>query len=224
MAKNKAKFRYLTLPAALLASEILSYAEKLILADIKSYPFAYNLTYMSIARKFHLSRSNVMRSIERLSGELALITCNGSTKNRGLEITEKGLRFWEEMPKIKTKEPTPKQAAAEPVNSEAVRLASLFLDLIIERKPDYRRPDLTKWAGEIDRMIRIDKRTPERIEAVLRWSQKDSFWQTNILSPVKLRQHFDKLEMKKQKIGPTKELINVGTTENYGRGAGYNIR
>ncbi len=44
-------------------------------------------------------------------------------------------------------------------------------------------------------MFRLDDRTPERIEAVLRWCQKDPFWQNNILSTGALRKHFDRLEL-----------------------------
>ena len=207
MAKIKtAKFTYLNLPAALFASTILSDAEKFILADIKSYPYDYNLTYPTIAKKFNKNRHTIMRSIQRLSGNLGMITSSGKTKNRGLKLTEKGLSFWDTVPKIKTEQKTPKVVSAPkvqttPVNGEAVRLSKLFIDLILQRHPEHRHPDLNKWAGEIDRMIRIDKRTPERIEAVLRWSQADSFWQTNILSPEKLRKQFDQLEIKQQTKG-----------------------
>jgi len=31
----------------------------------------------------------------------------------------------------------------------------LLAQLIVERKPDFRRPELGQWAGEIDRMIRL---------------------------------------------------------------------
>ena len=48
-------------------------------------------------------------------------------------------------------------------------------------------------------MLRIDKRTPEEIEEVIRWCQNDSFWQANILSTKKLREKFDQLAIKMQK-------------------------
>jgi predicted transcriptional regulator len=76
------------------------------------------------------------------------------------------------------------------------RLAELLLNLILERKPDFKKPNLQQWAKSIDCMIRLDRRAPERIEAVIRWCQRDSFWQGNILSTAKLREKFDQLEMK----------------------------
>jgi hypothetical protein len=80
---------------------------------------------------------------------------------------------------------------------EAYRLAVLLLSAIRKWKPDARVPDsLKSWEADIDRMIRIDNRTPERIEAVLQWLPTDDFWPPNILSGAKLRKQFDKLETK----------------------------
>jgi len=80
-------------------------------------------------------------------------------------------------------------------HSDEWRLAELLLDRIVEGKPDFRRPELGPWAGDIDRMIRLDGRSPERIEAVIRWCVRDPFWSKNILSAAKLRKHFDRLEL-----------------------------
>jgi len=80
--------------------------------------------------------------------------------------------------------------------SDAFRLAELLLSLILARKPDFKKPNLQGWAKDIDRMIRLDKRTPEQIEAVIRWCQQDLFWQSNILSAAKLREKFDQLELR----------------------------
>ncbi|MBM4149895.1 MAG: hypothetical protein FJ224_12765 [Lentisphaerae bacterium] len=91
--------------------------------------------------------------------------------------------------------PSPKEAAL--LSSEpSFRLSGLLLDLILARKPDFKRPKLERWAQVVDRMMRLDHRTPERIEAVIRWSQADDFWQNNILSAEKLRKQFDQLELK----------------------------
>jgi len=91
-------------------------------------------------------------------------------------------------------------------NSDEFRLSSLLLDLIIQRKPDYRNGQpgcrdvtLQRWAVHVGRMIRLDSRKPERIEKVIRWCQQDDFWQNNVLSTEKLRKHFDKLEMENNK-------------------------
>lgn len=45
-------------------------------------------------------------------------------------------------------------------------------------------------------MIRLDKRSPERIAQLICWAQHDEFWMLNILSMDKLREKFDALELK----------------------------
>ena len=75
------------------------------------------------------------------------------------------------------------------------RLCELLWSLILERKPDFRRPDLESWSEPMDAMLEADGRSAERIEAVIRWCRKDPFWSTNILTPASLRKHFDRLEL-----------------------------
>lgn len=92
-------------------------------------------------------------------------------------------------------------------NSDEFRLARLLFDLIRQRKPDYKEPDLQTWAKDINRMIRLDKREPAQIEKVIRWCQDDSFWQANILSTEKLRKQFDQLEIKMQAQSPSNRKL-----------------
>lgn len=89
--------------------------------------------------------------------------------------------------------------------SDEVRLSELLFSLILERKPDFKTPNSQLWAKHVDRMIRLDKRLPEQIEAVIHWCQKDDFWQNNILSTEKLRKQFDQLELKRTSGGETIE-------------------
>ncbi|MFH1640341.1 MAG: hypothetical protein ABIA66_00075 [Candidatus Omnitrophota bacterium] len=81
-------------------------------------------------------------------------------------------------------------------NEKPYKLSCYLLQLLLDRKPDLKRPDLQKWANSFDLMIRIDHRDPDRIAQVIEWSQKDPFWKNNILSPDKLRKQFDNLELK----------------------------
>jgi hypothetical protein len=70
-----------------------------------------------------------------------------------------------------------------------------MLTLTRRIKEDFKEPRLKTWAGHFDRMMRLDGRTPTQIEAVLRWVLNDPFWQSNVLSPRKLRERFDQLEI-----------------------------
>ena len=83
-------------------------------------------------------------------------------------------------------------------NSDEFRLSSLLLSKILERRPTYKKPNLQKWAKQIDLMIRIDKRNIAEIEKIIIWCQSDSFWQNNILSVNKLREQFDRLALQKE--------------------------
>jgi DNA-binding transcriptional regulator YhcF (GntR family) len=83
----------------------------------------------------------------------------------------------------------------ESTHAAACRLAGVLLKAIQERKPDLRMPNLQRWIPQMAGMLDVDKRTPERVEAVIRWCQSDPFWSTNILNPASLRRHFDRLEL-----------------------------
>lgn len=60
-----------------------------------------------------------------------------------------------------------------------------------------KRPKVTpEWVREIERMHRIDGRDLEAIKAMIDWCQQDSFWRGNILSPKKLRKHYDTMRLR----------------------------
>jgi hypothetical protein len=50
-----------------------------------------------------------------------------------------------------------------------------------------------KWYSDIEKLNRIDGMSESDIDNVISWAVKDSFWQNNILSGLKLRKHYDKL-------------------------------
>lgn len=93
-------------------------------------------------------------------------------------------------------------------DSAEFRLAELLFELIRQRNPEHKAPNLQAWARHVDLMIRVDGRPPERIEQVIRWAARDPFWSKNILSTSKLREKFDALTMKMG--GPTKSRVNRG--------------
>lgn len=96
--------------------------------------------------------------------------------------------------------------------SEELRLSTLLLDNILAFNPRLRLPDLQKWSAEVDKMLRIDKRSVEEIETLIMWVSQDSFWKANILSTAKLREKFDQLWSKasamQQAKKPTYSIIS----------------
>ena len=121
--------------------------------------------------------------------------------NSDESLDEYNNNFQVSNPNKSTKEALNKSKGASP---EAARLAGLLWSLILERKPDHRKPNLDTWSRPVDLMLRNEGRTPERIERVIRWTQQDAFWCNNILSTSKLRDKFDQLELKMNSNGKPK--------------------
>ncbi len=100
---------------------------------------------------------------------------------------------------------------------EETRLSELLLKLILQRNPDLKRPNIRTWAKDVGYMLRLDGRTSERIEAVIRYCQADTGngdgwdgWQNVILSTKKLREKFDQLEMRMEKKQPKPYQVERG--------------
>ena len=85
----------------------------------------------------------------------------------------------------------------ETPGADEIALAQELQKMILRNNAKAKTPsDLTGWAAEIGRMIRIDGRTPEEIAAIIKFSQTDPFWRMNILSAKKLREKYDQLFLK----------------------------
>jgi len=80
-------------------------------------------------------------------------------------------------------------------NSDEFRLSQLLFSLIKARRENFKKPDLQKWAINIDYMMRLDKRDVKEIEAVIKWTQQHEFWRNVILSTKNLRGQFDRLAL-----------------------------
>ena len=75
-----------------------------------------------------------------------------------------------------------------------LEMANLLADLIKENNPDWQlKGGIETWASHINKLHRLDGRTYRQIEYTIRWTQKDQFWQQNILSTAKLRKQFNDL-------------------------------
>lgn len=105
--------------------------------------------------------------------------------------------------------PTPKGGVSE----QSSDVTSFFYESLKSLNPKLKKPDLNKWAIEIDRMMRIDERSEEEIRTVIKYvihqhdnPSSDGFrWSNNVLSPEKLRKHFAQLwALATQKSAPAK--------------------
>ena len=101
-----------------------------------------------------------------------------------------------------TTETTDKSKPDKPVCDTAVSLARLLYTEHLKTDEGYmagkseteRERAFVKWSRDIEKIMRIDKRTEADIRSVIRWCQQPGgFWAANILSGNKLRQKFPTL-------------------------------
>jgi len=89
--------------------------------------------------------------------------------------------------------------------SDAYQLALLLRDKVFENFPTgVPGPTiraLQPWAGHIDKLIRLDKRSPDEIRRVIEWCQQHYFWYKNIRSPDKLRKQYGRLFLEMNEKG-----------------------
>ena len=78
-------------------------------------------------------------------------------------------------------------------SADVIRLCDLLAELIRLNGNKVGRVGKTWWLA-CDRLMRLDGYTPQQVEWVMRWSQQNEFWQSNILSMPKLREKFDQLK------------------------------
>lgn len=101
-------------------------------------------------------------------------------------------------------------------SAEAVEVAAYLLAAIRSHKPDV-KDGSEVWAKDIDKAIRLDARTPERLRAVIDFAHRstsDFFWRGNLLSGAKLREHFDRLEIQAAKRGTPRAAASGGTVRS----------
>jgi hypothetical protein len=96
-------------------------------------------------------------------------------------------------------------------DSIPMKLAMHLKKEILNQDPTTKTPDdLTKWATEADRMIRLDKRDPEEAAYLITWAQNDSFWQANILSMGTFRKQYDKLKRQAMTMNKSRQSPSRG--------------
>lgn len=88
------------------------------------------------------------------------------------------------------------------IESDEFRLASYLKKWIIKNNElanvptdEHMRSD-KGWCSHIDKLMRIDGLTVEDVKIIIDFSQKDTFWMSNVLSTKTLRKQKDKLILK----------------------------
>lgn len=87
------------------------------------------------------------------------------------------------------------------IPEQAERLAHLLYDLHRQSDPHFttNQKHIEQWAKDIEKLSRIDKRSYEDIEKVIRWAKTaGNFWCPNIISGSKLREKYPQVFLQMQ--------------------------
>ncbi len=88
---------------------------------------------------------------------------------------------------------------ADQYSSSDFETAEYFFSLIEKMNPGHKIPNLKTWAKNIRLHRERDGRTIAEIRELFKWANSDDFWQSNILSPDKLRKKWDQLVIQKNR-------------------------
>jgi len=99
--------------------------------------------------------------------------------------------------RIATAIPDEQITDGKPERQDVERLCALLVELMVGN--GCRKPNITKtWRDAARLLIDRDGIDPVLAEHVLRWSQADTFWRTNIQSMPTFREKFDQLRLKRK--------------------------
>ena len=146
-----------------------------------------------------LSKNCIYRCTDNLSSCKYKCEIDRSEKSRSQEISRHDVDF----NIVDNKECHSSNKSAS-VNEEAKRLSLLLLNLHRQVDSKFKTNNIDTWAADIEKINRLDKRSYEDIEKVIRWVKTPgNFWFANIMSGKKLRLQFDRL------------IIEITSNRNY---------
>ncbi len=175
----------------------------------------------AIAKHFNLTESKVERILKRLKNE-QLIEQRANTSGRLITIRNwevyQNENEQQNEQRVNNERTTSEQRANTNKNirikehknnndinntrshkfgegSVEFEVAKKMINILLSIKPDAREPNAYTWANDIDKLIRLDKRTPEQIVWLFNWAQTNEFWTAYVRSPRKLREKWDTLQL-----------------------------
>ena len=90
--------------------------------------------------------------------------------------------------------------APKTVDPKAKEMAELLFSLHKQADPKAKKPNIDSWADDIEKISRLDGRSYDDIEKVIRWVKTPgNFWFANIMSGKKLRLQFSRLYIEANK-------------------------
>ncbi|OBX06204.1 helix-turn-helix domain-containing protein [Gallibacterium genomosp. 3] len=107
-------------------------------------------------------------------------------------------------------------------SDDDMRTAQWMLDLILKINPKTKKESLSRWANCIRLMREIDGFTHHDICEVFKFANAHHFWHATILSPEKLRKHWNTLTAQK-KAKPINQSSGVCLNDDTNWGIGLKI-
>lgn len=108
-----------------------------------------------------------------------------------------------------------------PSNSFEMLCVETLIHSCLESFPNSHIPstiaEKEKWAVEIERMKRLDKRKEEEIKQALQYAIEDPFWKSNIRSAKKFREKFEVLYVQSQKRRKSADSSFTDMLQNVGK-------
>jgi len=124
----------------------------------------------------------------------------------------------EEKRKEEKREENTSVISPKKISDTDIRLTNLLIEKILENDPKSRVQRIAQkrkenWHNECRKLREIDNRSPEDIEAIINWCQEDDFEKTVVLSMPKLRERFDCLWLKYERLKAKTEPKDLTTEE-----------
>lgn len=136
------------------------------------------------------------------SGECKLNSKVNSKLNGKVNVSEAEGDIEEDKDKDINNIPLKKESKIFNSEDKEYLLAEYLSKQISKRldKPLKEEKDLQRWAADFNKMVRLDKYDINEMKEVLIFSQKNDFWQANVLSAGKFRKQYETLlaQMKRE--------------------------
>lgn len=159
-----------------------------------------------ISFRLRIDKDSINNAIEELVGFIESDDITTISKQHQTSIPETEVEIEVETDKKNT-------TSKNKFSDEDMTNAEYIFSRIQLLNPNHKQPNLESWANEIRKIREIDKKTTEEIKELFTWANSDSFWQENILSPLKLRKQWDRLFIQKN------NGVNSGKNQQDSRGS-----
>ncbi|WP_331662001.1 hypothetical protein, partial [Lachnoclostridium sp.] len=107
-------------------------------------------------------------------------------------------------------------------DSFEIKCVRYLIKSITDEMPDAKKipkndEQIDKWCDNIEKMVRLDKRSQEDIYNTLVYSQTNAFWKPNIRSTSKFREKYETLrsQMKNKQNKPQQQAVKANKFNNF---------